>query len=254
MCSNYHIDSFKEWLNIKFLYHTLWKIDPIELNKNKRLQRDLSDKVAQMFELAYEVFMPSFVFKVFCARYSGEMIYLYTYDKCHHYCKPDPYAYGFIEPGIYNGIPLVETLINSNKDQLEKQGYIRDIIAFQIVTLGSATVKQAQEFKTKCEFQDYFYWHGFCAAMTEALAAKVHSMIRLFMGLENASEQSIENDFKQNYKGKRLSFGYESLPNIFEQLKVIGLLKAYDLDITMTESGMLEPEYSTCAMVLLRNI
>jgi len=235
----------------------MWQVQAKELGKNKALQKELSTKVANMMEWGRDVFEPSFIYKAFCVRYSRDTIYLYPYEKCYHYCKNNPSAYEFIKPGETDGVSVVERLMEGNNiahPYTPPERGNRDLLAFQIVTLGEKPVQKAHELKEKGAYQDYFYWHGFCAAMTEALAARVHSMVRLFLGVEHAHEQSIEKDFQQDFIGKRMSFGYEALPNIMEQNKILSLLKAKEIGITTTESGMLEPEYSTCAMILTKNI
>jgi cobalamin-dependent methionine synthase I len=116
-------------------------------------------------------------------------------------------------------------------------GYFNEITA-QVVTIGERAVEKAHQLKENGEYQDYFYWHGFCATLTEALAEYVHAKIRVELGL-GATE------------GKRLSYGYEALPDILEQKKILDLLEAQEIGIEMTDSGMLEPEYSTCALVFI---
>ncbi|MCL2062905.1 MAG: hypothetical protein FWG98_00840 [Candidatus Cloacimonetes bacterium] len=134
----------------------------------------------------------------------------------------------------------------SNLDKLSKI----NPLAYQVVTLGMEAVLKAKDLKENGEYLDYFYWHGFCSALTEALAARVHAMVRVDLGLEKENEQSPEREFKQEFPGKRLSFGYEALPDMREQIEVLQILQAQKIGITATESGMLEPEYSTCAVVV----
>jgi cobalamin-dependent methionine synthase I len=106
-------------------------------------------------------------------------------------------------------------------------------IFYQVVSLGEKAVEISKDFNNRDEYSDYFYWHGFCAALTEATAEYVHNII------------------KKDYPTmkKRLSWGYPALPDITEQIDIIKLLKAEEIGVSTTESGMLSPEYSTCAMV-----
>jgi len=268
VCANYAFDSFKDWLNLKFLYHTLWQIQVKDLSENNEIREELDTKLTQMMEWGQDIFEASFVYKAFCAGYSEGTIYLYPYDKCYDDCESVEHIsiakYASPHPVHYVSTPLKRGMEWNGRPPLTPKNppaplykggnNHRDIIAFQVVTLGDKPVQKAHDLKEKGEYQDYFYWHGFCAAMTEALAARVHSMVGLFLGVENAHEQSIEKDLRMEFVGKRLSFGYEALPNILEQGKILKLLNADEIGLTMTESGMLEPEYSTCAMVLTKNI
>jgi len=186
-------------LNTRFLYHTMWQIKAEALATDPELQLEFEQKTSQMVKIAKSVVKPKYKYALFQAEAHENTINVAGIS-------------------ITTGYPME---ISNNT------------VAFQIVTLGSDAVTKATQLKDNGEYADYFYWHGFCAALTEALAEAVHSIIRS----ENAG------------LCKRLSFGYEALPNILEQREVLRLLGADEIGVTMTESGMLVPEYSTCAIV-----
>jgi 5-methyltetrahydrofolate--homocysteine methyltransferase len=52
------------------------------------------------------------------------------------------------------------------------------------------------------------------------------------------------------YRGARYSFGYPACPELEEQRKILDLLPAHEIGVTATESAMLEPEFSTAAVVV----
>ena len=107
---------------------------------------------------------------------------------------------------------------------------------------------KAAQLKQSDAFSDYFYWHGFCATLTEAFASWTHNQVKNnYSPKGKASTIETQN----THSGRRLSFGYPALPVIAEQRQVLRLLHANLCGITMTQSGMLDPEYSTCALVLL---
>ena len=202
-----------DWLNPKFLYHTVWQINANALKNDPELQNEVKEKHAQMVNISMKILSPISV-------------------------------YGFYKFSALNGTICPPHECEINRD---------DTVAFQLVTLGPEAVEKARQLKENGEYLDYFYWHGFCAALAEAFAARLHAMIRVEMGLEKEEEQSPEKEFRHEYPGKRLSFGYEALPDIMEQKNVLKLLNAEKIGIVSTESGMLEPEFSTCAMILKCN-
>jgi 5-methyltetrahydrofolate--homocysteine methyltransferase len=53
----------------------------------------------------------------------------------------------------------------------------------------------------------------------------------------------------QGYQGSRYSFGYPACPNIADQSKLLYLLRAERMGLTMDESLQLFPEQSTTALV-----
>ena len=247
---DYEMKNISPWINQKFLFHKMWGIAPCVFNRNKELRDELRDKYTQMESMAADTLKASFVYGFFQANSTknGIKIYLEDYDTKHNILPSIMVSrQAFIETGKLNGRLVSKAILS------EKQGE-KDLIAFQVVTLGQSAVDKAKELKDIGEYQDYFYWHGYCAAATEALAARVHAMIRVYLG-EN-EEQSLSRElYHQEDIGKRLSFGYEALPNLCHQNVVLDILCAKEIGVSMVENyGMLEPEYSTCAMILLKKM
>jgi 5-methyltetrahydrofolate--homocysteine methyltransferase len=54
----------------------------------------------------------------------------------------------------------------------------------------------------------------------------------------------------QGYRGSRYSFGYPACPNLADQAQLLSLLKAGEIDITLSEEDQLDPEQSTSAIVV----
>jgi 5-methyltetrahydrofolate--homocysteine methyltransferase len=227
-----NIEMILPWVNKKFLYHSLWQIKADQLARDSELLTQLEQKYQQMAEVATEIVVPAATYTFYHANICNENMIVYP-----------SFRQFTINPAYEYGLPMSTTKIS--------QSLLSPNVALQVVSIGQKPVDHARKLKESGSYQDYFYWHGFCAALTEALAARLHAMIRVEKDLESAENQSPESDFKKEYPGKRISFGYEALPVLNEQRKVLELLNANTLGITMTESGMLDPEYSTCAIVIL---
>ena len=54
----------------------------------------------------------------------------------------------------------------------------------------------------------------------------------------------------RGYRGSRYSFGYPACPNLADQQQLLGLLRADEIGITLSEEDQLDPEQSTSAIVL----
>ncbi|HVI50023.1 MAG TPA: methionine synthase [Candidatus Sulfotelmatobacter sp.] len=127
----------------------------------------------------------------------------------------------------------------------------RDVMGLQVVTMGSNASEVARQWFAENRYKDYLYLHGLGVEMTEALAEYVHARIRKELGYGAEDGRDIEGVLKQHYRGSRYSFGYPACPHIEDQDKLLSLLGADRVGITLSEEFQLEPEQSTSAIVLL---
>lgn len=124
-----------------------------------------------------------------------------------------------------------------------------DVVALQLVTIGANASTFARNLFKKNEYQKYLFWRGFNAAITEGLAEWVHQQIRLELGFK-AEEPSPVEILKQKYHGKRFSLGYSACPNLEDQQKIVTLLDAKRIGVTLSETFQLVPEESTSAIIV----
>ncbi len=124
-------------------------------------------------------------------------------------------------------------------------------IALQVVTLGARASDVARAWFAADRYQDYMYLHGLSVEMTEALAEYVHKLIRVELGLAAEEARDLDGILKREYRGARYSFGYPACPNIADQHKLLALLGADRIGISMSEEDQLYPEQSTSAIVCL---
>jgi 5-methyltetrahydrofolate--homocysteine methyltransferase len=87
------------------------------------------------------------------------------------------------------------------------------------------------------QYQLYMLLHGFGVQMAESLAAKTHQHIRRELGLPEK-------------QGKRFSPGYPAWPELADQQKLVSLLAADKIGVTVNEGFQLLPELSVSAMVV----
>jgi 5-methyltetrahydrofolate--homocysteine methyltransferase len=126
----------------------------------------------------------------------------------------------------------------------------RDVIGLQVVTMGRRASEVAREWFAADRYQDYLYLHGLSVEMAEAFAEYVHKRIRGELGF--AAEEARDHDemLAQGYRGSRYSFGYPACPNLADQAQLLTLLKAAEIDLTLSEEDQLDPEQSTSAIVV----
>jgi 5-methyltetrahydrofolate--homocysteine methyltransferase len=111
-----------------------------------------------------------------------------------------------------------------------------DVVAFQIVTVGSHVLDLIAAMNEKGDYSNSYYLHGFAVEAAEALAEYTHRHIKKQLGL------------KIN-QGRRYSWGYPACPDVADHEKVFRLLPAESIGITLTSAGQLVPEASTAAIV-----
>lgn len=112
-----------------------------------------------------------------------------------------------------------------------------DLIAFQIVAIFHKISDFTKTLFQKNEYKKYLFWHGFNVELVSALAAMVHEHIRTELKLPKN-------------QGVRFSLGYSACPNLEDQQKILILLDAKRIGVSLSETFQLIPEETTSAMIL----
>jgi 5-methyltetrahydrofolate--homocysteine methyltransferase len=112
------------------------------------------------------------------------------------------------------------------------------VVAFQVVTVGDAATRVADELNAKGAYADALYLHGLAVETAEALAETWHRAVRRELGLADG-------------QGKRYSPGYPSWPELDDQRALWRLLDPErTIGVSLTEAHQMVPEQSTSAIVL----
>ena len=111
-----------------------------------------------------------------------------------------------------------------------------DVVAFQSVTMGNKVTQMIDEWNKQGRYTDAYYLHGLAVETTEALADWVNYKIKAELGLKVG--------------GLRYSWGYPSCPDITQHFMVWKLMNPSISGMTLTESGQIDPEFSTAAIVV----
>jgi 5-methyltetrahydrofolate--homocysteine methyltransferase len=125
-----------------------------------------------------------------------------------------------------------------------------DVVAFQLVTVGTKISAAAAELFTKNSYREYVELHGLSVQLTEALAEFWHARIRAELGFGAEDPQDVEEFFKLGYRGARFSFGYAACPDLEDRAKIVRLLDPQRIGVVLSEEFQLTPEQATDAMIV----
>jgi len=124
-----------------------------------------------------------------------------------------------------------------------------DVVAFQLVTVGSRISEATAELFAKNAYRDYLELHGLSVQLAEALAEYWHARIRAALGIGGADPAELDGILKVGYQGCRYSFGYPACPDLEDRAKVMRLLEPGRIGVTLSEEFQLAPEQSTDAVI-----
>ncbi|HEU4951979.1 MAG TPA: methionine synthase [Holophagaceae bacterium] len=124
----------------------------------------------------------------------------------------------------------------------------RDVVAFQLVTLGEGAAAQDRELYAAEGYRDYFLFHGLATELVEAGAEALHARIRRELGIAGRDLPG-RALFAQGYQGSRYSFGYPACPDLEGNGAILDLLDGEALGVRLTESFQMDPEFTTSALV-----
>ncbi len=126
-----------------------------------------------------------------------------------------------------------------------------DVVAFHIVTMGSAVSAAAAELFAANSYREYVELHGLSVQLTEALAEYWHARVRGELGIDarDAADRT-QLVTKQSYQGERYSFGYPACPDVEQQTVLMDLLDPARIGVELSEEFQLHPEQSTSALIV----
>jgi 5-methyltetrahydrofolate--homocysteine methyltransferase len=124
-----------------------------------------------------------------------------------------------------------------------------DFASFMLVTMGERVSAETARLFQAGEYQDYLFLHGLGVELAEALAEYWHHRIREELGIAGEDGPSLTGLFRQQYRGGRYSWGYPACPELADNAKVVELLDAIRIGVTISDGFQLEPEQTTDAIV-----
>jgi len=241
------VNNLLPWINRKSLFYQQWQFRADDLRRNEEKRRFVENKLQEVSEIAFELIRPVFLYGYYDCFSKDDRLILFpggkNRDCCASCCPSEEITFRFNRSDAEPYLCVA--------DYFRPVGSFRkDLVALQLVSLGKEAVNYAHKLKDSDDFQDYFFWHGFCSVLTEALAAYVHQLIRKEMKINQGESKDIEEVLKGNYQGARYSFGYSCCSDLSQQRDLLKLLNAEEAGISMNEADQLIPEFSTAAIVV----
>ena len=124
-----------------------------------------------------------------------------------------------------------------------------DVVGFSLVTMGAVATQESERLFRENRYDEYLHFHGLSVEGAEALAEYWHKRMRQQLDISSDDAPDIDELFKQKYQGSRYSFGYPACPNIEDQDKLLPLLEASRIGVSLSEEFQLVPEQSTSAVI-----
>ncbi|MCA8977324.1 MAG: methionine synthase [Planctomycetes bacterium] len=124
-----------------------------------------------------------------------------------------------------------------------------DVVGFSLVTMGAVATRESERLFRENRYDEYLHFHGISVEGAEALAEYWHKRMRQQLGIAHEDSPEIGDLFKQKYQGSRYSFGYPACPNIEDQDKLLLLLEASRIGVSLSDEFQLVPEQSTSAVI-----
>lgn len=117
-------------------------------------------------------------------------------------------------------------------------------------TLGPVAATHEAGLRAAGEFEEYHLFHGLSVALAEALAEEVHRLARIELGIPDPPGLTPAETVAGKYLGRRFSFGYPCCPDLSIQGRLLELLDASRIGISVNETFQMEPELSVTAGVI----
>ena len=210
-------DAYREWANRE--------VRPI-LN-------DLIDKVE-----AKEIILPQATYGYWKAAADGNDLVLFDDDG-----ERETARFSLPRQAKRGGLCLADFFRDSSTGE-------RDVVGLQVVTVGQKASDIARQWFDADRYRDYLFLHGLGVELAEAMAEYVHKRIRAELGFGHEDDRDVKKLLKQGYRGSRYSFGYPACPNLADQHRLLELLGADRIGVTMSDQDQLHPEQSTSAIVV----
>ncbi len=136
------------------------------------------------------------------------------------------------------------------RDRAEAAARGPDVLALQLVTMGSHVSEVTGRLYAENAYRDYLELHGLSVQLTEALAEMWHARIRSELGLEAVGSLPLTDMLDVKYRGCRYSFGYPACPDLEQRATTVALLDPSRIGVILSEGLQLHPEQSTDALVV----
>ncbi len=234
------LDEVASFLNETALFRNQWGYRPLEGESDAEFkERVRAELRARLDEAKAEgVLLPSAVWGYFPANSDGNDLVIYTDDER----SSERMRFSFPRQRKEPHLCIADFFRPVSSGE-------KDYVAFQVTTMGPRASERTAELFAADRYLDYVSLHGLSVEMTEALAELWHRRIRQEWGFVDEDGPNLQGLFRQQHRGGRYSFGYPACPDLEDNAKVVELLEAARIGVTVSEGFQLHPEQTTLAIV-----
>ncbi len=245
--------SFK-WINHRVLFRQRWgykrgKQDSKEFLKHeKEVVEPLYEKLKEEF-IEKELFDPIAIYAYFPCISKENKLYIFS----------EEYAFHSLEEA--KDVPPLEKAIKVFEFPRQKRKPHRciadffandrlDVVAFSLASAGLKLSPYEAELYKESKFSEYYQVHGLGVELAEALAEVIHKQVRLDLDIVPKEGHTLYDVQMKQYVGCRYSPGYAACPELELSRDIFDLLKPEEFGITLSETFQIDPEQSTCAIIV----
>jgi 5-methyltetrahydrofolate--homocysteine methyltransferase len=127
---------------------------------------------------------------------------------------------------------------------------VTDVLGLSAVTVGAEASAFTKSLFEADDYTRYLYFHGLAVEAAEGLAEYWHRQMRVELGIAGDDSEDRTALFRQEYRGRRYSFGYPACPDLSLQTVLFDLIPAAAIGLELTEEHQLVPEQSTTAVMI----
>jgi 5-methyltetrahydrofolate--homocysteine methyltransferase len=228
------------WINHRVLFRQRWgyKRGKMDIEEFKKQEETL---VIPMYERLKEQFLSENLFAP---------IAFYGY----FYCKSDDNKLHIYDEEKQNILTTFEFPRQSKEPHRCIADYFKsdefDVVGFTFASAGHNITPYERELYDAGKFTEYYAVHGLGVELAEALAEVLHKQIRLDLNIVDKEKPTLKDVQMKQYQGCRYSPGYAACPDLAQNRQIFDLLKPEDFGIGLSETFQIDPEQSTCAIVV----
>jgi 5-methyltetrahydrofolate--homocysteine methyltransferase len=243
-----------KWINHRVLFRQRWGYKRAKQSSEEFLKHE-KEVVEPLYEELKEEFISKGLFEPIAiyAYYPciAKENKLYVFDK----------EYGFNSQEEAKKVPPLEKAIKVFEFPRQKRKPHRciadffahdrlDVVAFSLASAGLKLSPYEAELYKQSKFSQYYQVHGLGVELAEALAEVIHKQVRLDLDIVPHEGHTLNDVQMKQYVGCRYSPGYAACPDLELSREIFDLLNPEEFGVTLSETFQIDPEQSTCAIIV----
>jgi 5-methyltetrahydrofolate--homocysteine methyltransferase len=126
----------------------------------------------------------------------------------------------------------------------------QDVAGFLLASAGKKLDAYGRSLFEAHRYHEYHLLSGLAGELAEAIAEIVHKQMRIELDIVEGEKVDLKAVQTRGYRGKRYAPGYPACPDLALNRGIFDRLKPESRGVVLTESFQIDPEASTCAVVV----